>query len=143
MKKNKSPDLIQDLYVTGGHAILHDKLTHTQQKKMDSIIDYCKKNGINYSNMIDDKYKVIACYDPKFVEIKKEHTYNIYHLVLENKHKERNYGIYANGILVESTEELNVERKKHNTKCINENEKAQQKMGMKKLGSGKSKITRK
>ena len=131
MRKEKSPDLLCDLYVTGGHAILYDKLTAKQQKNMTTIDNYCKKNEIKYDMTIDGKFKLIAFYDTNFEEVKKEQPIEIYHIVLENKNKERNYGIYANGILVESTEEINVARTKGNMNSINENEKAQKKMKMK------------
>ena len=131
MRKEKSPDLLCDLYVTGGHAILYDKLTAKQQKNMTTIDNYCKNHDIKYDMTIDGKFKLLACYDTNFKEVKKEEPIEIYHIVLENKNKECNYGIYANGILVESTEEINVARTKGNMNSINENEKAQKKMKMK------------
>ena len=54
---------------------------------------------------IEDKYKLIAYYDTdNFEEYNEVGIFNIYHIVLENDDVYKNYGIYANGILVESTE---------------------------------------
>jgi regulator of sigma D len=56
--------------------------------------------------MIDDKQKVLACFDKRFEEYNEEGYFNIYHIVLEDeKGNYNNYGIYANGILAESTME--------------------------------------
>ena len=61
---------------------------------------------VNYERMIDDKQKVLACFDKRFEEYNEEGYFNIYHIVLEDdKGVYKNYGIYANGILAESTME--------------------------------------
>jgi hypothetical protein len=39
-------------------------------------------------------------------------VFEIYHLVLENENEKFNYGIYANGVLAESTDELTLMRMK-------------------------------
>jgi len=70
---------------------------------MDKLLYIFK--DVNYDKMIDDKYKVLACFDKRFEEYNKEGYYNIYHIVLEDDNIYYNYGIYANGILVESTME--------------------------------------
>jgi hypothetical protein len=56
---------------------------------------------------IDDKYKIIACFDKRFQEFNEPGYFNIYHLVLD-----KIYGIYANGILAESTDEITLSRMK-------------------------------
>jgi hypothetical protein len=57
--------------------------------------------------MIDDKQKVLACFDKRFEEYNEEGYFNIYHIVLEDERNKtyKNYGIYTNGILAESTME--------------------------------------
>ena len=62
--------------------------------------------NIKFDFKIDDKYKLLACFDKYFKEYNEENYYNIYQIVLDNDDNVvRNYGIYANGLLVESTNE--------------------------------------
>ena len=49
-----------------------------------------------------DKYRLPACVDEKATVYKVPGDYTIYHIALENEHYYGNYGIYANGLLVES-----------------------------------------
>ena len=49
-----------------------------------------------------NKYRLMACYDEKSEPYKIEGLYNIWHLALENENYYRNYGIFANGLLVET-----------------------------------------
>jgi hypothetical protein len=104
MKKSEKNGLIEDLYVTGSHALLKDELSEKEEKNMDKLLSIFK--DVKYEKMIDDKYKVLACFDKRFEEYNEEGYYNIYHIVLEDdKGVYNNYGIYANGILAESTME--------------------------------------
>jgi hypothetical protein len=75
---------------------------------MDNLIS---KLEIEYERKIDDKEKLIACFDKRFKEHNELGLFNIYHLVLENENNQyKNYGIYANGILAESTDEITLSR---------------------------------
>jgi hypothetical protein len=113
MKKTEMNDLIEDLYVTGSHALLKDNLTEKQINKMKTLIE---KIDIKYDLKIDDKYKIIACFDKRFQEFNEPGYFNIYHLVLETDNETfKNYGIYANGILAESTDEITLGRMKDYT----------------------------
>jgi len=108
-KKSKNEKLINDLYVTGSHAILKESITEVENKKMlrllNKLVDY------KYNRMLDEKHKVIACFDNQFEQYNEQGYFNIYHIVLENNGDvEKNYGIYANGILVESTNEKTIEK---------------------------------
>jgi hypothetical protein len=87
----------EDLIVTGGHGILKERLTPEELK---ADIDWFNKNR-RYS-IIDKWYLQRAAFSKDFVKItdKKEYTY--YHLSLKSKNGKR-YGIWANGILSEST----------------------------------------
>jgi hypothetical protein len=101
--KNEN-NLIEDLYVTGSHALLKDELSEKEEKQMDKLLSIFK--DVNYDKIIDDKHKVLACFDKRFEEYNEEGYYNIYHIVLEDDNNiYYNYGIYANGILTESTME--------------------------------------
>jgi hypothetical protein len=57
-------------------------------------------NGLIY--VTDGKYRLPACADPRASVYEIQGTYTIYHLALENDNYYMNYGIYANGLLVET-----------------------------------------
>jgi hypothetical protein len=117
MKKTEKNGLIEDLYVTGSHALLKDELSEKEVKSMNKLLSIFK--DVNYERMIDDKQKVLACFDKRFEEYNEEGYFNIYHIVLEDdKGVYNNYGIYANGILAESTME-NTLSKLNNFDLIN------------------------
>jgi hypothetical protein len=60
---------------------------------------------------IDGKHKLVAYYDDNFEEVLEEGMVNVYHIVLDNEEgKYKNYGIYANGALAESTNEFTLAR---------------------------------
>lgn len=50
----------------------------------------------------DDKYRLPACLDEKASVYDKPGTHTIYHFALENENYYYNYGVYANGLLVET-----------------------------------------
>jgi hypothetical protein len=50
----------------------------------------------------DKKFRLPACIDERPKVYDMPGTYDIYHLALENSDDSMNYGIYANGLLVES-----------------------------------------
>ena len=83
------------LIITGGHSILVDSLNE-QEKSIQ------KKYG--FESMIEDKHLLLAMVCDKFEQIIPEtnEIQTVYHLVLENSDDEKNYGIWANGILSES-----------------------------------------
>ena len=113
LSKKRFPGLTEDLYVTGSHALLHDRLNKREIVLMQKVIKFAAEhyNSI-YNAMIDDKFKLLAYHDERFEEIMIEKTFEIYHIVLENENHNYNYGIYANGILAESTDELTLMRMK-------------------------------
>jgi len=129
--------LIEDLYVTGSHALLHDQLTEEEHEKMTHLADFYNTYTIRLENeeaMSEeqretlknvmrsyndyqithlDKFKLIAYYNEDFEEVNIEKVFNIYHIVLENVNKYDSYGIYANGILAESTSEASLQQFPH------------------------------
>jgi hypothetical protein len=50
----------------------------------------------------DKKYRLPACVDHRTSVYQTQGTFSIYHLALENNDYYMNYGIYANGLLVET-----------------------------------------
>ena len=50
----------------------------------------------------DSKYRLPACIDKRAQPYEKEGIFKIYHIALENDDYYMNYGIYANGLVVET-----------------------------------------
>jgi len=93
--KKYYPELIEDLIITGCHSILVDNFINHEEKEKTIVI-----NGEIF--ITDNKYRLPACVDERAFIYPIKGTYTIYHLALENKDYYMNYGIYANGLLVES-----------------------------------------
>lgn len=91
---NLYPELKQDLFITGYHSILVDKLTSEQEEKT--------KKSLGKLFITENKYRLMAYLDTKAEPWEKEGKFPIYHIALENKDKFNNYGVYANGLLVET-----------------------------------------
>ena len=94
LSKDKYSDLTEDLVLTGCHSILVDWLTEPQLLEM----------GGNDKRlyMTDDKLRLFTYLDLKAEPYPEQGTFDIYHLALENENYIGNYGIWANGLLVES-----------------------------------------
>jgi len=92
------PEIFEDLYITGLHAVLVDELTEEQQSNIKGIY-----NDSVY--ITDDKYRLPVCYDERSTLYETETTekISIFHLALDHENENLNYGIYANGLLVETT----------------------------------------
>jgi hypothetical protein len=88
------PEVFDHLIITGCHSILVDELTE------DQIVESTKVNGKVY--ITEGKYRLPACVDERTSVYAHPGMYTIYHLALENEDPIMNYGIYANGLLVES-----------------------------------------
>jgi hypothetical protein len=89
------PELLEDLVLTGSHSILVDGFQSDEQRKKTFEI-------LGDIYITDNKYRLPACVDEKASVYETPGTYTIYHLALENVHYTGNYGIYANGLLVET-----------------------------------------
>ena len=93
-KESEYPELFEDLVITGSHAILVDEFKEGEREK---TIELLEKICIT-----DNKYRLPACVDSRASAYEKEGKFTIYHLALENDDYYTNYGIYANGLLVET-----------------------------------------
>ena len=89
-------EVFEDLVITGCHSILVDEWSSEEEKEL-----AIKANGGNVY-ITDDFYRLPACADIRTRVYEQEGYYTIYHLALENNDYYANYGIYANGLLVES-----------------------------------------
>jgi hypothetical protein len=88
------PDLKEDLYITGCHSILEFPITDKQKE------DTIKHLGKLF--VTDKKYRLMACVDERAAPWASEGNYTIWHFALENADDGMNYGVYANGLLVET-----------------------------------------
>jgi uncharacterized repeat protein (TIGR03803 family) len=94
LKQTEYADLFDDLVITGCHSVLVDGLTHKQIQDTLQIFDMVF--------MTDDKYRLLACLDENAQPYEKSGDFTIYHIALDHADYFMNYGIYANGLLVES-----------------------------------------
>jgi hypothetical protein len=90
--------LLKDLYLTGAHSVLVGKLTDTQHN---ALMEEYKDIYVT-----DEFYRLPVYLDEHASVHLISGTYTIYHLVLENTNIRMNYGIYANGLLVESLSKI-------------------------------------
>jgi hypothetical protein len=92
--KNAYPELTEDLILTGCHSILVGYLTEEQRKLS---IELTRDIYVT-----EDRYRLIACLDDRAQPYEEEGVHKIWHVALENPNIYENYGIFANGLLVES-----------------------------------------
>ena len=105
--RESNPELTADLHLTGGHSLLLDKLTDEESNNMSQI------NWAKEDLMIEDKYKLLACYNRKFNISTEQDDVDVYHFTLESPENAKPthvYGVYANGILAESCSVLSVQK---------------------------------
>lgn len=88
------PTLKDDLYITGCHSILEANISDKQRA------DTVKQLGRVF--VTDKKYRLMACIDERTEPWNSEGVYPIWHFALENADDGMNYGVYANGLLVET-----------------------------------------
>jgi len=90
-------DQFDDLVVTGGHGILKRTLTSSE---IDADSIWFKKNG--RVSKIDGMYLQRAAFSKEFHQITTNERYTYYHFSLKGP-KWKRYGVWANGVLSEST----------------------------------------
>ena len=93
--KENYPELKEDLVITGCHAILVSELSDDERR------DLLQLQGKIYAT--EDYYRLIACCDKRAIPYELDGFFNIWHLALENENCHFNYGIYANGLKVETS----------------------------------------
>ena len=93
--KEKYPQLTEDLYITGCHSILKNRVS---DKEKDDTLKHLGKIYVT-----DRLFRLMAHIDERTEPWNSEGTYTIYHFALENEDEGMNYGVYAGGgLLVES-----------------------------------------
>ena len=92
--KENYPTLLEDLVITGCHSILVKDLTAEQREK---TIQHLGRIFVT-----DNHYRLTAYVDERAEPWASEGTHTIWHFALEHTDEAMNYGVYANGLLVES-----------------------------------------
>jgi hypothetical protein len=95
-KMKQEGSMMADLEMTGLHSILVDEKDHQEE------IDNQLKNTCNRKIYCDNKFRLNVKYSNKFKKMSTQ-PYTIYTFSLEGPKNQ--YGIWANGVLVESTSE--------------------------------------
>jgi hypothetical protein len=97
LKKTKENGLLDDLIITGGHSILVDKLTIEEQQKQ-----------LDFNIQFDNKFLLLSKASSLFEPVtEKGKKFNWYHFCLEPEdyNYDQRFGVYANGVLVETPSE--------------------------------------
>ena len=94
--QDKYPEIFEDLVITGRHSVLVEEFIDENQKERTRKVN----NGIL---TIENKYRLPSCADERAVVYETPGKYTIYHFALENDDDYLLHGIYANGLLVETT----------------------------------------
>lgn len=94
LKKEKCSDLTDDLYITGHHSVLVRTITDKQRE------DIINEMGKIYGT--GERFRLPACLDERFEPYTDYGMKTIWHLALEHENIYKNYGVFANGLLVET-----------------------------------------
>jgi len=91
------PEITEDLVITGCHSILMDieKLTPELKEKTKELTG-------REELTTDTKWRLMAVLDERAEPFEEEGTFTIWHFALDHFDEFMNYGVYANGLLVES-----------------------------------------
>lgn len=93
--KDAYPEITEDLTITGCHAILVNKISEEQRA---GIIATLQRVFVT-----DKKYRLPACVDERAAVVQTSGTFTVWHFALEHYDTRMNYGVYAQGLLVESS----------------------------------------
>jgi hypothetical protein len=88
-------EVFEDLVITGCHSILVDNFANEAEKE--KMMEVLKDVFVT-----DRKYRLPACADERASVYETAGVYTIYHFALENDDYYMNYGVFANGLLVET-----------------------------------------
>ena len=94
-RPDRYPELTEELILTGCHAILVKEFKDDERENTRTLL------GDIY--ITDNHYRLPACVDMRTAVYEKEGVHLIYHIALEHADYYMNYGVYANGLLVETT----------------------------------------
>lgn len=107
-KYEKDENMTKDLFLTGSHAILKDELTDDETIKVKQFMKNLLKQDTDMMPVTEGKFRLMCMYD-KNAELINEQDTTVYHVALEHSDNNMNYGIYANGKLVESCSKYSID----------------------------------
>jgi hypothetical protein len=93
--KEDYPELLEDLVLSGYHSRLVDEYKNDAEREK-------TRELLHEEDKVDNKFKLPAYVDETSSVYEEKGMHNVYHIVLENEDITGKYGIYANGMLVES-----------------------------------------
>lgn len=94
-KGDSNPNLVEDLCVTGIHSALVEEISVEEREAiLLTLEDVYLTEGL---------YRLPACADKRAEIYDQEGYFNVFHIALSNTDYYANYGVYANGLLMEST----------------------------------------
>lgn len=113
MIKTDKNCLLEDLIVTGGHSILVDDTMLVDKTNKNHKV-YSKylllssrlKDSIKLTNKnhkVDGKYLLLSSRSKDFIKLTNKKLYTYWHLTLESNDDNQRFGIWANGLLTETT----------------------------------------
>jgi alpha-tubulin suppressor-like RCC1 family protein len=89
------PEVFEPLVLTGCHSVLVKAFANDKERE--------RTNEVNKNTYVTDRhYRLPVCADERAKVYEKRGIHTIYHMSLENDDYYMNYGIYANGLLVET-----------------------------------------
>jgi hypothetical protein len=103
LSPDKYKSLNKNLVITGCHSVLEENIGQETGEKMVALTGKAFKT--------DDYWRVMACVDKRAQPWSVEGTFTIWHFALEHEDPYMNYGVYANGLLVESASQRFVKEK--------------------------------
>ena len=91
----KIEELTDPLFITGNHCILYSRMPEPLKDPVEKHMGKIMTS--------EGQYRVPAFLDPRATPYDESGPATIWHFALENKSIYENYGVYANGLLVESS----------------------------------------
>jgi hypothetical protein len=95
LENHEYSELFEPLVITGCHSVLVDGFESEKQKEQ-------VKDVLGKIYITDEKYRLPACVDTRSNVFLQKGDFTIYHIALENENYYGNYGVFANGLLVET-----------------------------------------
>ena len=96
LTKENFPELKQDLYLTGGHPILVDKLSDQESKRQSNF------HMKNTDKTVGNKKVLLTFFSDLVTDYEENQVFPIYNIVLENVNGLDRHPIRVNGLLSSS-----------------------------------------
>jgi hypothetical protein len=101
-RSDQYPEVTKDLVLIGCHSTLVNAFKDGEREKTQAIL--------GRACVTDNYCRLPVCIDSRAAVYETEGLYNIYHITLEHDNYYMRYGIYANGLLVDSASKLYLQK---------------------------------